>query len=180
MHDLPILHTKVFRVIDGLLDWMIVITSSALILMMTSYVVSRYVLKINFKGFEELAILIAIWLYFCGSAKACREQSQISADMLDMFVKNKTVVSAITVLYRIVGLIVVGMLIYLSWDFLSFNMKLSTTSVFWKIPMYFYHASLIFGFVLMFVFDFCYMIASVGDLRSRLRGNQKSEGGMDA
>lgn len=169
MHDLPIFQRKLFRIIDKLLQSMIVITSVSLILLMTFYVCSRYVIKMNFKGFEEIAILIAIWLYFCGSANACREQSQISADMLDMFVKNKTIVSGITVFYRIVGLVVVGLLTYLCWDFMKFNMDIGTKSSLWKIPMYCYHSSLLFGFSLMFVYDFCYFIASVQEFVARLR-----------
>ena len=169
MHDLPLLHKKIFRILDVLLHSVIVVTSLSLILLMTFYVFSRYVIKFNFRGFEEIAILIAVWLYFCGSANACREQSQISADMLDMFVKNKTIVSGITVFYRIVGLVIVALLTYLCWDFLKFNLDIGTKSSLLKIPMYCYHASLLIGFGLMFLYDFCYFVASVQEFVARLR-----------
>lgn len=173
MHDLPIFHTPVFRILDKILHAIIVITSLLLILLMSYYVFSRYVLKTNFRGFEEIATLTAVWLYFCGSANACREQSQISANMMNMFVKNEKTLSVVNVFCRIVGLIVVGLLVYLCWDFMSFNMGVHTKSSLLKIPMYCYHASLVVGFALMFIYDFCYFVASIKECGAVFRGHGK-------
>ncbi len=175
MHDLPIFKAKVFRVIETILKAIIIVTSLLLITLMSYYVFSRYLLKVNFRGFEEIATLIAVWLYFCGSAYACREQSQISANMLNMFVKNEKALACIEVFYRVVGLVVVGLLAYLCVDFLQFNASVGTKSSLLKIPMYLYHSSLVFGFVMMFIYDFLYFIEAVRKCSAILKAPAEKE-----
>ena len=173
--DLPILNKKFFRILDKISQWIITITGGLLILMMTYYVFSRYVLKINFRGFDEIALLIALWLYFIGCAHASREQSHISATMITLFVKNQTIIDGLTVMYRIVGIGVVTLLTYLCIDFMMFNIGIGTKSSMLKIPMYCYHAALVTGFILMLVFDFCYLIDAVSTFRKDLRNSKRKE-----
>ncbi len=173
--NLPIFQKKVFRAVDKATQWVIVITGGALILLMTFYVFSRYILKINFRGFEEIALFVALWLYFAGCANASREQSHISATMVNLFVKNKTVIDGLTVFQRIVGIGIVALLTYLCIDFMAFNMSIGTKTTLLKIPMYCYHGALVVGFLLMLIFDFCYLIDSIMTFVNDLKGTAGKE-----
>ena len=84
----PILETRFFKLLEKILRFVLIFTGIAIVLLVTYYVITRYLLGTNFNGFEELCILIVVWMYFFGAANASREQSHISADMLDLFVKN--------------------------------------------------------------------------------------------
>lgn len=174
--DLQIFHRKFFKILDMPAQWIVIITGGLLIVLMTYYVFSRYVLKTNFRGFEEIALLIALWLYFAGCAHASREQSHISATMINLFVKNKTVIDGLTVFQRIVGIGVVALLTYLCVDFMVFNISIGTKSSLLKIPMYCYHASLVVGFALMLIFDFCYLIDSIQTFVNDLREDRGKAG----
>ena len=90
----PILETRFFKLLEKILRFVLIFTGIAIVLLVTYYVITRYLLGTNFSGFEELCILIVVWMYFFGAANASREQSHISADMLDLFVSpNSTLCS---------------------------------------------------------------------------------------
>ena len=96
--------------------------------------------------------------------------------MINLFVKNKTVIDGLTVFQRIVGIGVVALLTYLCVDFMVFNIGIGTKSSLLKIPMYCYHASLVVGFALMLIFDFCYLIDSIQTFVNDLRENRGKAG----
>ena len=52
-------------------------------------VIMRYFFKANFAGMEEIIIFFAFIIYFIGSAYCSYEESQISADMMGVFIKNE-------------------------------------------------------------------------------------------
>ena len=51
-------------------------------------VVMRYILELPVMGLEELLVYPTLWLYFLGSVNASREDTQIKANVLDVFLKT--------------------------------------------------------------------------------------------
>ena len=51
-------------------------------------VVMRYIFEIPVMGLEELLVYPTLWLYFLGSVNASREDTQIKANVLDVFLKT--------------------------------------------------------------------------------------------
>jgi TRAP-type C4-dicarboxylate transport system permease small subunit len=165
LQELPILKTKPFIVIHRIMEIILVASSAIIVILVSTYVVTRYILKINFNGFEEICILIIVWMYFIGSANASREQSHIAADMLALFVKNPNIKKRLQFFYRIVGLVVLGFMLYLSIDFMTFNMGHHAKTIILKWPLYLYHASMVAGFALMFFYDICHTIEAFIEIR---------------
>ena len=50
-------------------------------------VLMRYVFEIPVMGLEEILVYPTLWLYFLGSVNASREDTQIKANVLDVFLK---------------------------------------------------------------------------------------------
>ena len=52
-------------------------------------VMLRYVFQQPMMGLEEVLLYPTLWLYFLGSVNASREDTQIKANVLDVFLKTK-------------------------------------------------------------------------------------------
>ena len=160
----PILETRFFKLLEKILRFVLIFTGIAIVLLVTYYVITRYLLGTNFNGFEELCILIVVWMYFFGAANAGREQSHISADMLDLFVKNRRVFQVVVTIRRAICFLVAAVMAYLAWDFMMFSATRGATTTILKIPMVCYHISLFLGITLMAVYDLCYLVNDIQKL----------------
>ena len=79
---------KMDALIEWIANWILVITGIAVCVLIFSGAVMRYVLRTDFYGSEELILVAAFWMYFIGSAMAAKHNTQIKAEMLEMFIKN--------------------------------------------------------------------------------------------
>lgn len=68
--------------------FIVVICCIAIVGLVFATVVMRYVFKTSFQGMEELVMLFAFGIYFIGGALGSHDESQISADITSMFIKN--------------------------------------------------------------------------------------------
>jgi len=150
--------TKPAKAIEKFMKAILIITGALIILLVTAYVLTRYLFKVNFDGFEELCTLIVVWMYFIGSANASREQSHIAADMLGLFVKKESVFNKFVIVRHALGVIVIAIMLYLSFDFMWFNAMMKAKSMTYHIPMYCYHFSLFLGILLMLFYDICHLV----------------------
>ena len=170
LRELPFLNSRLVRIFNLFMEIILIVTSAVIITLITYYVITRYLLGLNFNGFEEIAILIIVWMYFIGSANASREQSHISADMLDLFIKKFKVKKGLQLFYRFVGMGVLCFMIYLSIDFMSFNAERHVATIIFKWPMYIYHFSMVLGFCLMLFYDICHTVNAILEYKKVLRG----------
>ena len=160
-----IINPKVDSILYGMMKIILIVTSALITLLVTFYVVIRYATPINFNGFEEIIILLVVWLYFIGSANASREKSHIAADMLDLFIKSERAKQSLKFFSQVVGFIVLAIMLVLSLDYMAFNIEYDTKTVIYRFPMYIYHGSMVLGFILMLLYDTCHLIKTVRTLR---------------
>ena len=172
-----IINPRVDSVLYSLMKIILIVTSALITLLVTFYVVIRYATPLNFDGFEEIIILLVVWLYFIGSANASREKSHIAADMLDLFIKSERKKQSLKFFSQLVGFIVLAIMLILSLDYMTFNMQYDTKTIIYRIPMYIYHGSMVLGFVLMLFYDTCHLIKTVRTLRQSktLKVDESSE-----
>lgn len=128
-------------------------------------------------GIEELLILPTIWLYMLGSANASQERSQISVDILEVFMKNQTVLTIIHVIKNIVSLIIGIVLTYWMFNFLMYSFDLWKLSPLLSMPMFFIESALFVGLALMTLYTFVDLILSLRDAKNYF-GNSRKEGGI--
>ena len=58
-------------------------------------VVMRYCFKLDFFGSEEIILLFAWWMYFLGGIGGSQEDSQIKADMVEVFCSNRFIIDLV-------------------------------------------------------------------------------------
>jgi TRAP-type C4-dicarboxylate transport system permease small subunit len=115
-------------------------------------VFTRYVLETPVMGLEEATVFPSLWLYMMGAANASRENSQIRANVLEIFITTERGHARLGVLTEIVSLIVCGWLIHWAWDFMRYSWRTwrESATLYW--PIFYADVALILGLVLVFIF----------------------------
>ncbi len=115
-------------------------------------VFTRYVLQTPVLGLEEATVFPSLWLYMMGAANASRENSQIRANVLEIFIKSERGQARLGILTEIVSLIVCGWLIRWAWDFTRYSWRTwrESATLYW--PTFYADVALILGLSLVFLF----------------------------
>lgn len=142
-------------------------TSSILIVIGLSLtVVLRYILKMDLFGMEDLLIIPVFCLYFFGATYGSYENSHISADILDSYIKNPKVLLIIRMFTNAVsiaasGIFSVWAIQYFLWSF----DKMESTSG-WHIPLFIPHGIVMIGFILMTMYMLIHLFNQIQQLRT--------------
>ena len=137
-------------------------------------VMMRYVLQAPLMGLEEVLVYPTLWLYLLGSVNASREDTQIKANVLDVFMKTPRSRMIVRIFADIFGVIISTWLTY--WAFLYFKYALRV----WKesptlyIPTFYAECALFIGLLLMTIYAAYHLMRSV-----RLFVTAPSKGGFD-
>lgn len=121
----------------------------ALGLVMAAQVFMRYVISSPFLGIEELAPMMALWIYFIGMAYCSRERDHIEGGVMSLVFRNRKTLLAFRLFGSIVCLVALVVFAKYAWDFAQFNINLNRKSSYMKFPKYMWDLSMVVGFVLM-------------------------------
>lgn len=115
-------------------------------------VFTRYVLQTPVMGLEEATVFPSLWLYMMGAANASRENSQIRANVLEIFIKSERGHARLGIVTEIVSLIVCGWLMRWSWDFMRYSWRTwrESATLYW--PTFYADVALLIGLALVFAF----------------------------
>lgn len=121
-------------------------------------VVMRYILEIPVMGLEELLVYPTLWLYFLGSVNASREDTQIRANVLDVFLKTDRAKLKVRVAADLMSVVVSGWLTYWSWDYFRYALRVWKESPTLYIPTFYAECAVFIGLVFMTVFALKYLV----------------------
>nr|WP_263327067.1 TRAP transporter small permease [Neobacillus sp. Marseille-Q6967] len=148
-----------WRWLTKIQKWLMILSSLGIVVILTVIVLLRYVFKEDLQGIEELLLLPAFWLYFMGASYASYENSHISADMSNDFIKNKRV----RYIVNLVALLItfVSSVFFLVWSSNQFFWSLSSkgATAIWGIPLYIVYSSVLISFILIVLYNFVYLVA---------------------
>ncbi len=136
-------------------------------------VISRYIFKIPIMGLEELLVYPAIWLYFIGSANASREDTQIKANVLDVFLKSPRSILKVRVVADVLSLLVALWLAYWAWLYFLYALRVWKDSPTLYVPMFYAEAFVFLGIAAMAIYGAIYLVKNV---KSLLTPTQKQQG----
>ncbi len=120
---------------EWIANWILVITGIAVCGLIFAGAFLRYVIHTDFYGSEELILLAAFWLYFIGSALAAKHDTQIKAEMVDMFIKNKKVLNIISIIRYVVNLAVSILASVWSVEYVIWNINMNARSNVFRFPV---------------------------------------------
>lgn len=157
------------RFIEKIQNWVLLLTGTAITLMILVNALFRF-LKIDWFGSEELILFVAFWMYFTGSACASRERSQISADMLTLFIKNPAALRAVSVVKDVISLAMSAVFTGWAIQFVQWQYRLKATSAVYKLPTLISLIPILICFTLWTV----YLVRDL--LRNFVKGERPQEG----
>ncbi len=99
-------------------------------------VLMRYVFEIPVMGLEEILVYPTLWLYFLGSVNASREDTQIKANVLDVFLKADRSKLIVRVVADLMSLVTVLWLTYWAWDYFRYSRRVWKESPTLYIPTF--------------------------------------------
>ena len=135
-------------------------------------VVMRYILELPVMGLEELLVYPTLWLYFLGSVNASREDTQIKANVLDVFLKTDKAKLIVRVIADLLSVIVASWLTYWAWDYFKYARRVWKESPTLYIPTFYAECALFIGLVLMTFYAAWYLVKNTRKLFSYPRTEQ--------
>jgi TRAP-type C4-dicarboxylate transport system permease small subunit len=147
--------------------WSLTILITTVAIMMFVQVVTRYILQIPVMGLEELLVYCALWLYVLGSVNASREDTQIKANVLDVFVKTARAKLKIRIVADVLSLVTSLWLTWWAWDYLRYAFRTWKLSPTLYVPLFWAECSLFVGLVLMSAYVSFYLARHVRQLLLR-------------
>ena len=120
-------------------------------------VVMRYIFEVPVMGLEEALVYPTLWLYFLGSVNASREDTQIKANVLDVFLKTRRAKLKVRVIADIMALVVSLWLTWWSWEYFRYALRVWKESPTLYIPTFYAECALFIGLVLMTLYAAYYL-----------------------
>ncbi len=134
---------------------------SIVAVMMFVQVLARYVFQIPLMGLEEVLIFPTLWLYILGSVNASREDTQIKANVLDVFLKSRRAKLVVRVMADLMSLVVSAWLTWWTWEYFRYALRVWKESPTLYIPTFYAECALFIGLLLMTVCVAYYLARNV-------------------
>jgi TRAP-type transport system small permease protein len=124
-------------------------------------VITRYVLEMPLMGLEEMALIPTIWLYILGSVNASREDTQIRANVLEIFLKTDRSRALLQALSDLISIVISLWMCWWAWKYLSYALRVGKETPTLYIPTLTYESALFIGLVLMTLFTSWHLLRNV-------------------
>ncbi len=127
-------------------------------------VLMRYVFELPVMGLDEILIFPTLWLYFLGSVNASREDTQIKANVLDVFMKTERSKQIVRVMADVMGVVVSCWLLTWAWDYLKYAKRIWKESPTLYIPTFWAESAFFVGIGLMTIFGLWHLYKNIRKL----------------
>ena len=124
-------------------------------------IVARLVLMSDFPGMEEIVMLLAVWLYMFGAALGTYDDTHISADLVSTMIKSARGKAVHKLYVFIINALISGYFLNLSWTWFQFNLQMNPLSTVWRFPMIIAYASILFGFLFIFIYTLMHLVKTI-------------------
>jgi len=115
-------------------------------------VITRYVFEIPMMGLQDILIYPVIWLYILGSVNASREDTQIRANVLEIFLHAERAKQLQLAIADLISLAIGLWLTYWAWNFAEYSFLVGKESPILYIPTFYADVALFIGLSLMCLF----------------------------
>ncbi|WP_136679980.1 TRAP transporter small permease [Neptunomonas sp. XY-337] len=112
-------------------------------------VITRYIFETPIMGLEEVAVIPTLWLYILGAVNASREDTQIRANVLEIFLSTERARRVLLVISESCSLAISIWLTYWAFDYFKYALRVSKETPTLYLPTIIYESALFFGLTLM-------------------------------
>lgn len=127
-------------------------------------VIMRYIMELPVMGLDEILVYPTLWLYFLGSVNACREDTQIKANVLDIFLKTDRARLTVRVIADVMSVVVSLWLTWWAWDYFRYALRVWKESPTLYIPTFYAECAFFIGMALMTLYTGWYLIKNARQL----------------
>mgnify|MGYP005853122223 CR=1 FL=1 len=123
-----------------------------LIGLLNAEVIMRYLIHYPGMEVEEIATLVAFWLYFLGASYGTYDRSHIKAELFHLVFKDPRKLAFVRAIATGIALVLAGIMVY--WGYLYFIWGITKVerSRILLLPMAFAQTSILVGATLMFLY----------------------------
>jgi TRAP-type C4-dicarboxylate transport system permease small subunit len=143
----------------------LIVASAFITLLVFGAVLMRYIFKYPGMEVEELATLVAFWLYFTGAIHGSYERTHIKTEMVHLFVKKPQAYAAVKSLASLITFVFAVIMAYWGCVFMIWGVQRWGRSPVLQLPLVYAQSSIFFGAVFM---SFYFLIELVDNLRQAL------------
>ncbi|MEH6452531.1 MAG: TRAP transporter small permease subunit [Psychromonas sp.] len=129
-------------------------------------VITRYVFEVPIMGLEESIIIPTMWLYMLGAVNASKEDTQIRANVLEIFIKTERGLIILALVAEVLSLVISFWLTYWAWDYCKYAWRVWKESPTLYIPTFYHECSVFIGMLLISTFIILQIIVKARKLKS--------------
>ncbi|EJE8516171.1 TRAP transporter small permease subunit [Vibrio parahaemolyticus] len=133
-------------------------------LMQFIQVVTRYVFEVPIMGLEESMVIPTLWLYMLGAVNASREDTQIRANVLEIFIKTERGHQILALISETISLVISSWLTYWAWDYVKYAWRVWKESPTLYIPTFYHECSVFIGLLLITLFIAMHVVKLIRQL----------------
>lgn len=162
--------------IDDLLEtcenWIMVVTGITVCLLIFISAMMRYIIKVDFYGYEEIVLFCAFWLYFMGSSVAAKKGTHINANMMSMFCHNRKILASSELLKTLVSLVVCVVATVWCWNYVLWSFQMGAKSNVFKLPNVIAQIPMFISFFLWMLYLIRDILKDLKQLKAAVRGEE--------
>lgn len=152
------------------------VTGIGNVIIVAAAMLLRFFLNIDFKGYEEILAMVAMWSYMMGSSYGAYEGSHIQADILTVYMKEGKMKSLVLLIQK--GLSFGFGIVFMVWalNLALWAIEMDTRTPVWRLPMAIGQCSLFIGVTLMNFYMLVYFIDQIKATIRVFKGANCKEG----
>lgn len=139
-------------------------------------VITRYVFETPIMGLEELSMIPTLWLYALGAVNASREDTQIRANVLEIFLHTERARQILLVVSESLSLVISIWLTIWAWDYLRYAIRVDKETPTLYLPTLIYESALFTALAVMSLYVAWHLF---GHIRTLLRGGEELSAAVD-
>ncbi len=168
---------KLIKLLEWIENSLAVFSMAAVSLLVFGNVISRYGFNYTPIWSEELSRFLVVWSIFIGVSIGVRKNQHIGVDALIRFLPHRLLLAS-EVFLNLIGVIVIGILIYTSLVFIQQTMEFEQLSPAMRIPMYIPYIAMPVGLTLSiihFIHNIVKLLKNPDEAESVLFASEHSE-----
>jgi len=168
---------KLIKALEWVENSIAVLSMASVSLLVFANVVSRYVFSYTPIWSEELSRFLVVWSIFIGVSIGVRKNQHIGVDALIRFLPHRLLLAS-EVLLNLIGVVVIGILIFTSLDFIKQTMEFEQLSPAMRVPMYIPYIAMPLGLsmsIIHFIHNIVKLLTNPNEAESVLFASEHTE-----
>lgn len=148
--------TKFWLWLEKFLRFGLIVCGIAVVTIVFMATITRAI-SVDFRGYEEFLVAFAIWLYMFGTANGSFEKSHITADLVNIMMKEGLTKDIIRLIRSVLTLVLGFMFFTWALELVQWTIIMGTKTPTWRIPMTVSQSAMLFGLTVATFYNLVYL-----------------------